>query len=203
MKISKNLFKYFKKTGTLIKFQPNDIIYMQEDLSNNLYLIIKGRVRIFLISKDGQEITIDIIDQGRIFGESSFLLNTTRPVCVSAIDEVELISCQLESLYDVLFESKELTLAIMQLLTSTNDYLTNQVKKAYFYNRHEKIAAFLLEQNKKTISFTHEEIASLTGLNRVTVTRILNDFEQFGWIKLAYRKIIIINQEELKNYLDK
>lgn len=78
MKIAENLFNYFKNTGTLIKYQPNDIIYMQEDSSNNLYLILKGRVRVYLISKDGQEITLDIIDKGRIFGESSFLLNTSR-----------------------------------------------------------------------------------------------------------------------------
>lgn len=203
MKISENLFDYFKQAGTLIKYQPNDIIYMQEDATNNLYLILKGRVRVFLVSKDGQEITLDIIDQGRIFGESSFLLNTSRPVCVSAIDDVELISCNLETLYPTILESKELTLAIMRLLSSTNDHLTNQVKKAYFYNRHEKIAAFLLEQNKKTISYTHEEIASLTGLNRVTVTKILKDFNQFGWVDLAYRKIIIIDRDQLINYLDK
>ena len=194
MKIAENLFNYFKNTGTLIKYQPNDIIYMQEDSSNNLYLILKGRVRVYLISKDGQEITLDIIDKGRIFGESSFLLNTSRPVCVSAIDEVELISCNLENLYPAILESKELTIAIMQLLSSTNDHLTN---------RHEKIAAFLLEQKKKTISYTHEEIASLTGLNRVTVTKILNDFYQKGWIDLAYRKIIIVDHDELSNYLDK
>lgn len=203
MKISENLFDYFKQAGTLIKYQPSDIIYMQEDATNNLYLILKGRVRVFLLSKDGQEITLDIIDKGRIFGESSFLLNTSRPVCVSAIDNVELISCNLETLYPTILESKELTLAIMRLLSSTNDHLTNQVKKAYFYNRHEKIAAFLLEQNKKTISYTHEEIASLTGLNRVTVTKILNDFNQYGWIDLAYRKIIITNRNQLINYLDK
>lgn len=203
MKISENLFDYFKQAGTLIKYQPSDIIYMQEDATNNLYLILKGRVRVFLLSKDGQEITLDIIDKGQIFGESSFLLNTSRPVCVSAIDNVELISCNLETLYPTILESKELTLAIMRLLSSTNDHLTNQVKKAYFYNRHEKIAAFLLEQNKKTISYTHEEIASLTGLNRVTVTKILNDFNQYGWIDLAYRKIIITDRYQLINYLDK
>ena len=47
MKIAENLFNYFKNTGTLIKYQPNDIIYMQEDSSNNLYLILKGRVRVY------------------------------------------------------------------------------------------------------------------------------------------------------------
>ena len=203
MKIAQNLFKYFIETGTSIKYYPGDIIYMEEDNSNNLYLILKGRVRVFLVSKDGQEITLDIISKGGIFGESSFLQNTNRPVCVAAIEEVELVSCQLETMYPKILESKELTLAIMQLLSSTNDYLTNQVKKAYFYNRHEKIAAFLLEQNKKTISYTHEEIASLTGLNRVTVTKILNDLSNQGWIQRQYKKIIITNRPALKHYLDK
>lgn len=203
MKIAEHLFRYFKQSGIIIKYQPNDIIYMQEDASNNLYLILNGRVRIFLISKKGQEITLDIIDKGGIFGESSFLLNTSRPVCVSAIDHVELVSCKLEIMYPAILESQELTLAIMQLLSATNDHLTNQLKKAYFYNRHEKITAFLLEQNKKTISYTHEEIASLTGLNRVTVTKILNDFEQQGWINISYRKITIINYDALNNYLNK
>lgn len=149
MKIAEHLFRYFRQSGIIIKYQPNDIIYMQEDASNNLYLILNGRVRIFLISKKGQEITLDIIDKGGIFGESSFLLNTSRPVCVSAIDHVELVSCKLEIMYPAILESQELTLAIMQLLSATNDHLTNQLKKAYFYNRHEKITAFLLEQNKK------------------------------------------------------
>lgn len=202
MKINEQLFCYFKQSGNLIKCHANDIIYMQEDLGNNLYLVLTGRVRVFLISKDGQEITIDIIDKGGIFGESSFLLNTTRPVCVSAIDEVELISCNLETMYPMILESKELTLAIMRLLSATNDHLTNQIKKAYFYNRHEKVAAFLLEQESNTITYTHEEIALLTGLSRVTVTKILNDFYRLGWINLAYRKIIITNNEELRNYIN-
>lgn len=203
MKIAEHLFNYFKQAGTTVNYQPNDIIYMQEDFSNSLYLILNGRVKVFLVSKDGQEITLDIIEKGGIFGESSFLLNTSRPVCVSAIDEVELVSCKLETMYPMILNSKELTLAIMQLLSATNDYLTNQIKKAYFYNRHEKIAAFLLEQNKKTISYTHQEIASLTGLNRVTVTKILNDFNHLNYITLAYRKITIINSNALNAYLNK
>ena len=88
MKIAQNLFKYFIETGTSIKYYPGDIIYMEEDNSNNLYLILKGRVRVFLVSKDGQEITLDIISKGGIFGESSFLQNTNQPLKVYLNNEV-------------------------------------------------------------------------------------------------------------------
>ena len=203
MEISENLFHYFTSVGIPTHYEPGEIIYMQEDNSHQLYLIIKGRVRVFLISKDGHEITFDIIGKGKIFGESSCLQNTNRPVCVSAIDATDLVSCQLETLYPSILESKELTLSIMQLLSSTNDHLTHLVKKAYFYDRNEKIASFLLEQKETTITFTHEEIALLTGLSRVTVTKILNDFANSKLIKQAYRKIIILDHEGLKNCINK
>ncbi len=202
MEISENLFHYFTSTGTKMHYQPGEIIYMQEENSHQLYLILAGRVRIFLVSKDGHEITFDILGKGRIFGESSFLQNTNRPVCVSAIEKTQLACCQLETLYPLILESKELTLTIMQLLSSTNDYLTNLVKKAYFYDRHEKIAAFLLEQKQPVIPFTHEEIALLTGLSRVTVTKIMNDFANRGLLKQAYRKIVIIDRKGLAACID-
>ncbi len=103
-----------------------------------------------------------------------------------SVNEVELISCYLDDLYPYLSESKELTIALLQLLSQTCDYMTSLLKKAYTYNRYEKIASFLLEQtvtdniNKgiinSTLPYTHEEIATLVGLSRVTVTKILNDF---------------------------
>ena len=65
MKISENLFHYFEKAGTKVKYHPNDIIYMQEDDSTNLYLILKGRVRVFNINPMGEEVTFEFLEKGR------------------------------------------------------------------------------------------------------------------------------------------
>lgn len=207
LKIKKELFHYFESAGTKVKYFPQEIIYMQDDATNNLYLILKGRVRVYVMTSSGDEITLEILDQGRIFGESSFFQNSLRPTTVVAINEVELISCQLNDLYPYLGESKELTIALLQLLTHTCDYLTILLKKAYTYTRQEKVAAFLLEQTQddninkdivdNTIPYSHEEIASLVGLSRVTVTKVLNEFAKKGYIKIAYKKIIVKNKEGL------
>ena len=129
-----------------------------------------------------------------------------------SVNEVELISCYLDDLYPYLSESKELTIVLLQLLSQTCDYMTSLLKKAYTYNRYEKIASFLLEQtvtdniNKgiinSTLPYTHEEIATLVGLSRVTVTKVLNDFVKKGYIKNKYRKIIILNKKALAQLLD-
>lgn len=213
MKIKQELFHYFEKAGTKIKYSPQETIYMQEDDANSLYLITKGRVRIYVMTSSGEEITLEIIDKGMIFGESSFLQNSSRPTTADAITDVELISCHLDDLYPYLSESKDLTVSLLQLLSQTCDYLSLLIKKAYTYDRYEKVASFLLEQtlddnpNKDimndTLPYTHEEIASLVGLSRVTVTKVLSEFVKKKYIISDYKKIHVINKKALSQLLQK
>lgn len=207
MKISQELFHYFEKAGKKRKYQPQDIIYMQEDDAQYLYLIIKGRVRVYEISTSGQEITYDVLDKGRIFGESSFFQNAYRPTTVSAINDVELILCQLEDLYPYLNESKELTISLLQMMNETCNHVTKLLKWSQTYNRYEKVAAFLLDLTEHdniykdiingVIPYTHQDIASSTGLARVTVTKILNQFSKEKFIDIKYGKIKVIDKEGL------
>lgn len=211
MKIEKTLFHYFEKAGTVVHYHPNDIIYMQEDTSNCLYLIIKGRVRVFLMTQTGEELTFAILEKGDIFGDSSFFQNSPRPTTVMAINDVELISCPLDSLYPYLMESKELTIALLQLLSENCDYLSTRLKRAYTYDRYEKVASFLLEQTEQdspeknivnqTLPYTHEELSTFIGLSRVTTTKVLNEFQDRGLIELGYKKIHVTNRKTLTEIL--
>lgn len=211
MKIKKELFRYFEKAGTIVHYRPNDLIYMQEDNSNCLYLIIKGRVRIFLVTTSGEELTFTIQETGDIFGDSSFFQNSPRPTSVMAVNEVTLISCPLASLYPYLMESQELTISLLKLLSENCDYLSTRLKRAYTYNRYEKVASFLLELTAKddpekdiinqTVPYSHEEISTFIGLSRVTTTKVLNEFQKQGLIKLAYKKVQVINKEGLSQYM--
>lgn len=211
MKIKKDLFQYFYKAGQIVKYKSQDIIYMQDDHSNNLYVVVKGRVRVYVLNPNGEEITYDILDEGRIFGDSSFFQNSPRPTTVSAVNDVELISCTLENLYPFLKESDELAISLMKLMSQTCDYLSTLVKRAYTYNRYEKIASFLLEltltdnPNKNiinnTIPYTHEEISTIVGLSRVTTTKVLNEFQKHGYIKTQYKKITVLNKKALSELL--
>lgn len=207
MKINEKLFSYFEKAGTKVIYHPHDIIYMQEDDTTSLYLIVRGRVRVYHMNMNGEEITYEILDKGRIFGESSFFQNISRPTTVSALSEVELISCHLEQLYPFLSRSQELTVALFQYMSQTCDHVTALLKKAYTYNRYEKMASFLLEQSHTqvpyAISCTHEEISTIVGLSRVTITKVLNEFVKRGYIKNKYREIIVIDENGLKNILKK
>ncbi|MMZ53992.1 Global nitrogen regulator [compost metagenome] len=207
IKVPESLYTYFEQAGNDVRIQAGEHIYMQGEQANRLYLIKKGRVRVYYISADGEELTLEIVEKGRIFGESSFLYQSTRQTTVDAVNGVELVSCTLEDLYPYLSQSKELTLILFQLLSNTCWHLSHQLKRSTFYDRYEKVASFLLDEtaypnkdkaiSENCIPYSHEELAVCLGLNRVTVTKVLNDFKQKGWINLQYKKVIILNREAL------
>jgi len=57
-----------------------------------------------------------------------------------------------------------------------------------------------LEIQENCLPYSHQEIAECTSLQRVTVTKILNEFKENGWIQLKYKKVIIKDKEALKEY---
>lgn len=159
----------------------------------------------FIVNAMGDEVNLTTLSKGEIFGDSSFLQNSYRPTNVQAVRETELISCQIDDLYPYLTESKELTISLLSMLTQNCNYLSSLVKKAYTYNRYEKVAAFLVEQaaTSQIITYTHEEIGYTVGLSRVTVTNALNSFAKKGYIENKYRKIIVKDVSGLAQLLIK
>lgn len=204
MKIKKECFQYFEKVGQKQVYQPSDIIYMQEDDADLVFLIVKGKVRVYVMNSNGKEVTMDILQRGQIFGESAFIQHSARPTTVNAINDVEVIACYPEALYSYCLQSLDLMISIMQSMSQTCNYLTSIIKRSYTYNRYEKVAAFLLDQMDQKhheISYTHEEIASLLGLSRVTVTKVLNEFEKEKMILLQYKTIVIKDKNKLYAFL--
>lgn len=209
----KDVLSYIEKAGEVFTFTPNQTIYFQEEISNNFYFIKKGRVRAYLLNQEGKEITIEVMGEGRVFGESSFFSHSARLTSMEAINDVELIACQIQDLMPYLTQSPELVTQIFTLLSQTVKNLSHQVRRLCFMDAGERIADFLLDVTNhphkslgittSCIPYSHQEIAECTSLQRVTVTRLLNQFKNNGWIDLKYKKIIILNKDALQKYAHK
>lgn len=211
IKIPEQLYPYFEKAGYSLKYEPGQTIYMQGDVAQSLYFIKEGRVRAFCTTKSGREMTFEIVGRGKIIGETSFLGHGIYPVCVEAVNQVELLVCNLNQLYDFMEESKELMKVMMQLLSRTCNHLVEQLRRVTLYDRYQKIASFLLYETempdsdkdvtKDSIPYTQEELALILGMNRVTVSKVLSEWKKSGIISSSYKKIRIQDRNYLKELL--
>lgn len=72
IKIPEKFYDCFEHAGRSITYAPGETVYLQGDSADCLYLVKRGRVRAFYVTRTGKELTYEIIEKGKIIGESSF-----------------------------------------------------------------------------------------------------------------------------------
>lgn len=197
-------FSYFEAIGKRCVLPENHVVFYESEDANDIYLIIKGRVRAYLSSPSGKEINIEVLKKGRIFGDASFLNHSVRKTNIITITETELIKCHIDELIPILQNNRELMILMMQHLTSTCNYLTHTIERLVNYDSTQKVADFLLietENGKKSIPYTHEDVAECLNMNRVTVTRIMKKFKDQELIDYDYGTIHVIHADLLHKML--
>ena len=96
IKVPESLFCYFEQAGITRTIPPGGLIYMQGEPSGTIYLIKKGRVRIYYIAGDGREVTLAVAGAGLLFpgavlashnrqrrtGSTTYLLYDEKPYAI-------------------------------------------------------------------------------------------------------------------------
>ncbi|MSS63472.1 Crp/Fnr family transcriptional regulator [Velocimicrobium porci] len=205
------LYKIFEKVGTVERYQKDEIIFLQNDPAHEFYLIRKGRVRVYLTAENGNELTIEIVRAGKIFGEAGYFSRSTQINSVSAVTEVELLAVNMVELYPHLVDNPEAMIEMFQFMANRIRDLSLQLNSITFMSVEKKLAYMLLhlgeyfkknpDDNEFSVDYTHQEMGDLTGSNRVTVTRALKHMQEMGLVKLEYRNIHVINVKALEEYL--
>ena len=137
---------------------------------------------------------------------------TEAKTAVCAVDEVTVVNCSVQDLFPYIIESEELLKAILSHLTGTNISLTRMIRRIAMFNSRQRVASYLYEETKEdnppremldhTLPYTHDQLSLCLGMNRVTVSRILDEFRKKGYISTGYRKIRVCDFEGLRSEFD-
>ncbi|MCD8161696.1 MAG: Crp/Fnr family transcriptional regulator [Clostridiales bacterium] len=208
IKFSNEEIGLLSQAGYLRRFARNELIYLEGDVANTLCIIREGRVRIMLSTPEGEELTVEIVEKGRLFGESSFLSKSLRPTTVTAVTEVELICCTIPQLIPCLCQNPDLLTKLLQHCSETMNHLSYSLHSFRFLNRYQRLASFLLtetgtdnpdkEITGQCLPYTHDEIAMCLGLARPTVSQVLKEFERKGYVQCAYGRVYVLDRTALE-----
>jgi len=198
-------FPLFRSAGHIRRLPPGTNIFTQGEPAAYIYLVTSGRVRAFALSTEGQETTLEVLETGRIFGDSSFLSGTHRTVTIRTVTAAEIVVCRTDRLVQLCRGSEEVMVLLFQHMAETCNYLTHQVTRLVHYNSRQKVADFLLCESASrgldALPYTHEEIARSVSLNRVTVSRIIGELKSQGLIDGRYGVIRVLDRAALQRLL--
>ena len=110
-------FKAYKKDYEFDAYSKKDYIYFEEDSSNKVYLIEKGKVKIGYYNEDGAEIVKAILTRGELFGEKAILGETIRNEFAQSIDDnTSICPIGVETMHDLMRNNKTFSFKIYKII---------------------------------------------------------------------------------------
>ena len=206
----KDLVSVFSKVGTLKVFSQDEIIYRQTEVVSALYFIRKGKVRNFVLTADGKEMTSTISIDGEFVGPAYFFDNEITDTTAQAMEKTDIFVIGKEGVDYLINHERDIVYLIMKSMAQKIRILSLHVTSLAFLSADKKIIKMLIhlagryskQQNtpsKLTLNCTHEDIALFSNTSRSTVTQVLNALEKKHLVSTGYRSIIINDIEALKD----
>ena len=200
------------KISSMQTINKNQPIYFANEPSNSIFFLKKGRVKLTRTSPDGKELIIALVSPGEVFGELGVIDNGERTDYAYTTDESLICAISTNDFQEFISKNPELNLKITKLIGFKLRKYSKKIEDLIFKDAPQRVISFILnfaiEHGKKIGDelfikpfMTHQEIAELTACSRQTVNAVLTDLRVKGIINFDRRKLIIIQEEKLKNML--
>ncbi len=189
-------------------YRRGTVIFHKDQTGDGLYVIESGRVRFFLPTQGGEELTIDVAGEGEVFGELALLDGQPRSASVEALEETVTHMLGREDFQASLAASPELAAAVIGLLSTRLRHVTDYAESLAFLDVHGRVARALLELAGRygvrgdgitiDLDLTQTDLAAMVGATRERVNRALAGFRAQGLVDLRGRQIILRDPDRLR-----
>lgn len=180
-----------------------EFLYHQDDAADCLYFVVAGHLRVYLLSDDGRERTLRILDAGELAGDHEFYLCERHPAFAEAFDGPALVYRVSRPAYDALLRRQpELYEALLRSLAQTTQMLTGALERQTFQDLRQRVQAILIGTAGRHgelrpdgvlihMHLTHETIASIAGATRTRVSVCLSDLQREGFYRVVDQHILL------------
>jgi len=190
-------------------FRSGEVIFHRDDPGQVLYMIKEGKVKICIISPDGQEVSLTVFGKGEVFGEFAILDGLPRSADAVALEKVECYTLQRSDFQNAILKNPKIAILVLEAMSKRLRNTNNMVEDLIFLDVYGRVAKKLLEladaHGVKTeegvlieVRLTQQELASMVGASRESVNKVLGYFSDKNFISTDKHRITIHNTNDLK-----
>lgn len=188
-------------------YSKNQVIFMEEDTGNYMYLVLAGKLKVSKSSSSGKETIVAIHRAGDFFGEMSLLDGKTSPATVAAMEDCKIISISRADFHNYLMRNEKVVQQIIQVLCArlrqvwqTQALSSSAADARICMGIYQLAKKHGIQDARGTIidlKITHQDLAEMVGTSRETVTRVLTRLRKQGVIEIDSRRIILLDDQAL------
>ena len=190
----------FLSYGSKRCLEKNSYLLERGSPSNELWYITQGTVRAFCTGYDGEDITLFYISENNIIYLESLIPNSVIIQDAQAITPLTFYALSAEKFFQIVRPELPAFEAMFSHFLNRIILLHEYILCSHFRESSKRVAYLLYATYKHSgpvIPYTHEQIAAITGINRISANRILNGFAKEKIISLGYRHIKVLSPSRL------
>ena len=188
--------------GRTTVYPPGAVMCVEGDPNTHVFVLVDGWVKIVGVTSDGHELTLALRGRGDTVGEVAGETTGYRTATVQAIGTVRALIVPYERFSSFLDAHDGADRVYRRMVTRRWNDAESMLRARSVTSGAQRLAGLLLEladsELQTAMTLTQEELASLTGASRATVTRALSNWRRRGIIRTGQRDITITDPGALR-----
>ena len=172
-------------------FRKTESVFSQGDAADKVFYIQKGRVKVVVLSEQGKEAVIGILEAGQFFGEGCLNGQPLRLSTTTALEDCVITAITKTAMLAALHDEPKFSELFMSYLLSRNSRIEADLVDQLFNSSEKRLARLLLllanfgkegSLNPIKVKVSQETLAEMIGTTRSRVSFFMNKFRKLCFI---------------------
>ena len=189
---------------------PRNTTIVEEGLPGDyMYVIRDGRVKVTKLSEDGREKILEFLGAGSFFGEMALLDDVSRSASVKTLESCRLLALSRTDFLATIRRSADLAMTVIQELSRRLRYTDEQASSLSFLCVKDRTKGLFKRLARdpsqgsahlSTPVLTHQQIADMIGTSRETVTRVVKELKEDGWLAQQGKRYMVADETQAQPF---
>ncbi|MBA3740964.1 MAG: Crp/Fnr family transcriptional regulator [Chloroflexi bacterium] len=184
------------------------LVTSPDDEDERLYVVKRGRVRLYRLTPDGKQLTLEILDKGRIVGRMSWLGQELAGAYAEAVEDALICSFTPEELRRLIDRFPSVGVNIIRYLSGRLAASEQEREIMAFRSVEQRLAARLVELLDRfgqptaggtaiDARLTQQELADMIGTSRETLATTITSLRERGLLEMHNQRVVVLDTEKL------
>ena len=190
------------------KFPKGSSLYLPTDEADGTFLLAEGRIRISSTTPEGKQTILAFVEPGEVFGELALVEHGQREERAEAILNSTVVLIPSSEIRQLMEVSAPLSLGVTKLIGLRRKRVERRLKSLLYRNNRDRLTHLLVELSEQygnattegielSIRLSHQDLASIIGATRETVTTLLGEMQAENLVRIRRQRLLIRDLRKL------
>lgn len=207
-RLSESQLTVLEQCARVRKFPKGSSIYLPTDLADSAYLLAEGRIRICSTTPEGKQSILAFVEPGELFGELAIVETAPREERAESVQAATVVLLPGDHLRQLMEDVPGMALGVTKLIGMRRKRVERRLRSLLFRSNRERLTQLLLDLAEQyghattagielRIKLSHQDLASIIGATRETVTTVLGALQGEGLVRIQRQKLTLLDLQRL------